>query len=68
MQGFQSCFYPGDLVTLTGDREICSVSGRVPDYPGELACVQLDITLMKEAKVIPLENILSLGFLRNCTV
>ena len=25
----QSPFYPGDLVIRTGDREICSVSGRV---------------------------------------
>ena len=33
----QSRFYPGDLVTRTGDREIRSVSGRLPDYPGELA-------------------------------
>ena len=35
----QSRFYPGDLVTHTGDREIHSVSGRLPDYPGELACM-----------------------------
>ena len=35
----QSRFYPGDLVTRTGDREIHSVSGRLPDYPGELACM-----------------------------
>ena len=35
----QSRFYPGDLVTRTGDREIRSVSGRLPDYPGELACM-----------------------------
>ena len=35
----QSRFYPGDLVTRTGDREIRSVFGRLPDYPGELACV-----------------------------
>ena len=31
----QSRFYPGDCVTRKGDREICS--GRLPDYPGELA-------------------------------
>ena len=37
----QSRFYPGDLVTRTGDREIRSVSGRLPDYPGELACMLL---------------------------
>ena len=35
----QSRFYPGDLVTRKGDREIRSVSGRLPDYPGELACM-----------------------------
>ena len=33
----QSRFYPGDLVTRAGDREIRSVSGRLPDNPGELA-------------------------------
>ena len=33
----QSGFYPGDLVTRTGDREIRSASGRLPDNPGELA-------------------------------
>ena len=33
----QSRFYPGDLVIRTGDREIRSVSGRLPDYQGELA-------------------------------
>ena len=33
----QSRFYPGDLMTRTGDREIRSVSGRLPDNPGELA-------------------------------
>ena len=35
----QSRFYPRDLVTRTGDRETRSVSGRLPDYPGELACM-----------------------------
>ena len=35
----QSRFYPGDLFTRTGDREIRSVSARLPDYPGELACM-----------------------------
>lgn len=29
-------FYPGDLVTRTGDREIRCLSGRLPDNPGEL--------------------------------
>ena len=28
----QTCFYPGDLVTCTGDREIRSVSGRLGMY------------------------------------
>ena len=28
----QSRFYPGDLMTRTGDREIRSVSGRVGKY------------------------------------
>ena len=27
-------------MTRTGDREIRSVSGRLPDNPGELACMQ----------------------------
>ena len=40
----QSRCYPGELVTRTGDREIRSVSGRLPDYPGELACMQLGET------------------------
>ena len=35
----QSRFYSGDLVTRTGDRDIRSVSGSLPDYPGELACM-----------------------------
>ena len=34
-----SCFYPVDLVTRMGDWEIRSVSGRLLDYPGELACM-----------------------------
>ena len=33
----QSRFYPGDLMPRTGDREIRSVSGRLPDNPRELA-------------------------------
>ena len=36
-----SHFYPGDLVTRTVAWEIRSVSGRLPDYPGELACMHL---------------------------
>ena len=35
-------FYAGDLVTHTGDREIRSISGRLPDYLGELACIVSD--------------------------
>ena len=38
-QRLQSRFYPGDLMTRTGDREIRSVSGRLPDNAGELACM-----------------------------
>ena len=38
----QSCFYLGDLVTHVGDREIRSVSGRLPDHAGELACMMDD--------------------------
>ena len=46
----QSRFSPGDLVTRTGDREIRSVSGRLPDYPGELACM-VYITILEHNKV-----------------
>ena len=35
----QSRFNPGDLVIRTGDWEILSVSRRLLDYPGELACI-----------------------------
>ena len=38
----QSRFYPGDLMTRTGDREIRSVPGRLPDNPGELACMHFN--------------------------
>ena len=31
-------------MTRTGDREIRSVSGRLPDNPGELACMRLHST------------------------
>ena len=34
-----SRFYLGDVVTRAEDREIRSVSGRRPDYSGELACM-----------------------------
>ena len=40
----QSPFYPGDSVTRTGDREIRSVSGRLPHYPRELACMYMVLT------------------------
>ena len=36
-QLIQTYFYPGVLVTRTGEREIGSVPGRLPDNPGELA-------------------------------
>ena len=36
----QSRFYPGDFVTREGDQEIRSVFRRLPDYPGELACMK----------------------------
>ena len=36
-----SCFYPGDLVTRMGDWEISTVSRRLLDYPGELACMYI---------------------------
>ena len=32
-------FYPGDMVTRMGKREIGAVSGRLTDNPGELACI-----------------------------
>ena len=32
-------------MTRTGDREIRSVSGRLPDNPGELACMHLFLAL-----------------------
>ena len=34
-------FHPGGLVTRTGDREIHSGFGRLPDNPGELAWVEM---------------------------
>ena len=33
----KSPFYPGDLVTCTGEPEISTTSLRLPDNPGELA-------------------------------
>ena len=51
-EGVQSRFYPGDLVTRTGDREIRSESGTLPDYPGELGnrkdiCLQALLLIFK---------------------
>ena len=48
----QSRFYPaGDLMTRKGDREIRSVSGRLPDNPGELACMQLSMICSPRNKI-----------------
>ena len=33
-------FCLGDLVTRTGEREIIAKTRRLPDNPGELACMQ----------------------------
>ena len=33
-------------MTRTGDREIRSVSGRLPDNPGELACMVIVLVLL----------------------
>jgi len=38
-KGSLTCLYLGDLVTHTGDQKICSVSGRLLDYPRELGCM-----------------------------
>ena len=32
-------FYPGDMVTCTGERKIGALSGTFPDNPAELACM-----------------------------
>ena len=37
-------------MTRTGDREIRSVSGRLPDNPGELACMQVMLKLARRAR------------------
>ena len=49
----QSRFYPGDLVTCTGDWEIRSVSGRLPDYLGELACMLLSQSIQAQTDYTP---------------
>ena len=46
----QSRFYPGDLMIRTGDREIRSVSGRLPDNPGELACMYITSSLIHSSQ------------------
>ena len=40
-------FYPGDLVTSMGGQEIHSVSRRLTDYLGELACMLLTSTICR---------------------
>ena len=40
----RSRFYPGDVVTHTADREIRSISRRLPDNPGGLTYMQSDLT------------------------
>ena len=54
-------------MTRTGEREICSVSGRLPDNPGELARMLVDIGNCKVKPSIrvqlyasPIVNLLSL--------
>ena len=39
-------------MTRTGDREIRSVSGRLPDNPGELACMDLGPVVRKPINLI----------------
>ena len=43
-------FYPGDMVTRTGDREIGVVSVRLPDNPGDrrLAYMPLDKSISRD--------------------
>ena len=38
-------------MTRTGDREIRSVSGRLPDNPGELACMSACIATLVSKSV-----------------
>ena len=47
----QSRFYPGDVAARMGDREICSVSGRLPDNLGELAYMHVYKYLMHRGQV-----------------
>ena len=35
-------------MTRTGDREIRSVSGRLPDNPGELACMHMYLCVLEK--------------------
>ena len=52
----QSHFYPSDLVTSTGDQEIHSVSGRLPDYLGELACMLITSKICRRLQHWRLKN------------
>ena len=52
-----SRFYLGDLVTRTGDQEIRSVSGRLPDYPGALACMRRGPSLHIKRRFVSISNI-----------
>ena len=53
-------FYPGVLVIHTGEREIGSVSGRLPDNPGELA-VSAD---RRDVAPTPRRNLANVFFLK----
>ena len=47
------------MVTRTGDREIGAVSGRLPDNPGELACMrkQEKNSLVRAFRMMPVNRI-----------
>ena len=49
-------------MTRTGDREIRSVSGRLPDNPGELACMP-----HLPSNPCPIIPVLPIGFLKKGT-
>ena len=42
-------------MTRTGDREIRSVSGRLPDNPGELACMCLRVGFLRMAAILTID-------------
>ena len=50
-------------MTQTGDREIRSVSGRLPDNPGELARMPLVLQQMTHAKFLHLDSRMNLVLL-----